>query len=118
MKKLFIILSGFLFFASIVMLPSCSSEEATVGILVIRVMDTDGNLIVGEQVYLATSHQNMKSGNYISNQWTDEDGEVLFMSLPPFYYWYDTENWEDYGAVQTYAGIEQFVTLWVNTPKP
>ncbi len=118
MKKLFILLSGFLFFVSIVMLPSCSSEEATVGILVIKVMDTDGNIVIGEQVYIATSYQNLKAGNYVSNQWTDQDGTVLFMDLTPVVYWYDTEHWEDYGAVQVYAGIEQFVTLWVNTPQP
>ncbi|MBN1199132.1 MAG: hypothetical protein JXA23_07255 [Bacteroidales bacterium] len=118
MKKLFIILSGFLFFATSVMLPSCSSEEATVGLLVIRVMDSNGNLLVGEQVYLATSYENLKAGNYITNQWTDEDGEVLFLNLPPIYYWYDTEHWEDYGAVQVWAGIEQYVILWVNTPQP
>lgn len=118
MKKWFILLSGILFFASIVILPSCSSDEATVGILVITVMDMDGNLIEGEQVYLATSHENLKEGIYISNQWTGPLGSVLFMDLPPIVYWYDTEHWEDYGAVQVYAGIEQFVTLWVNTPQP
>lgn len=111
-------MSGLLFFASIVMLPSCSTDEATVGILVIKVMDTNGDVIVGEQVYLATSYQNLKAGNYIGNLWTDQDGEVLFMDLPPAFFWYDTENWEDYGAVQVYAGIEHFVILWVNTPQP
>ncbi|MFH1297888.1 MAG: hypothetical protein ABIJ04_11570 [Bacteroidota bacterium] len=118
MKKWFVLLSGILLFASIVMLPSCSSEEATVGILVIKVMDTNGNVVVGEQVYLATSYQNLQTGNYIGNKWTDQNGEVLFMDLTPIYYWYDTEHWEDYGAVQVYAGIEHFVILWVNTPQP
>jgi len=119
MKKLFIGLTGLLLFSTIVMLPSCTPDDrVTVGILVIKVMDTNGNLLVGEQVFLATSYQDLQAGRYITNQWTDDKGEVLFMDLTPIDYWYDTEHWEDYGAVQVYAGIEQFVTLWVNTPQP
>lgn len=118
MKKWFIVLSGLLFFASATLLPSCSSDEATVGILVVKVIDSDGNPLVGEQVMLATSYQDMINGNYSGSKWTDQDGEVLFMNLPPLYFWYDTEHWEDWGAVQVYAGIEQFVTLRVNTPQP
>lgn len=118
MKKWVIVLSSFLIIASGVMLPSCSTEDATDGLLVVRVMDTNGGLIVGEQVFLATSYENLKAKNYIGNKWTDNEGEVLFPGLVPAYYWYDTEHWEDYGAVQVYAGIEHFVTLWVNTPQP
>ncbi|MBE0646682.1 MAG: hypothetical protein IH596_02740 [Bacteroidales bacterium] len=118
MRKLFVLMSGLLLLGSLVILPSCSSEDATVGILVIQVMTSDGNVLVGEPVYLATSYQNLQSKNYVASGWTDQYGEVLFMDLTPLEYWYDTEHWEDYGAVQTYAGIEQFVTLWVNTPQP
>lgn len=118
MKKLVILMSGLLLFTSLVILPSCSSEDATEGILVIRVMDSKGKLLVGEQVYLAISYQNLQAGKYISNKWTNQEGEVLFQDLPPIIYWYDTEHWEDYGAVQVYAGIDVHVILWVNTPQP
>jgi hypothetical protein len=40
------------------------------------------------------------------------------MELSPTVYWYDTADWEDFGAAQVYAGIEHFVILWVNTPQP
>jgi hypothetical protein len=40
------------------------------------------------------------------------------MELSPTMYWYDTADWEDFGAAQVYAGIEHFVILWVNTPQP
>jgi len=118
MKKLVILLSGLLFFASIIILPSCNSEEVTVGILVVKVIDADGNPLANELLMLASSYENLKAANYTGSKWTDQDGEVLFMDLTPGYYWYDTEHWEDWGAVQTYAGIEIFVTLQVNTPQP
>jgi len=107
-----------LLFGNLVLFPSCKVENPTTGILVIRVMDTNGELVVGEQVFLATSHENLKNGIYYATAWTDLDGEVLFMDLNPIYYWYDTEHWEDYGATQVYAGIEHYVILWVNTPQP
>ena len=118
MKKWFILLSGILIFVSFTLLPSCNSEEPILGLLVIRVIDAEGNSVPDEQVFLATSYENMVDGNYFSTKWTEPDGEVLFLDLPPTYYWIDTEHWEDWSAVQTYAGIEIFVTLRVNTPQP
>ncbi|TSA25733.1 MAG: carboxypeptidase regulatory-like domain-containing protein [Bacteroidetes bacterium] len=118
MKKWIVLFSGFLLFASIVLFPSCSTKEATTGLLIIKVMDSNGEVVVGEQVYLATSYQNLQSGTYIGNKWTDQNGNVLFTDLVPGVYWYDTEHWEDYGAVQVYAGFDHMVILWVNTPQP
>lgn len=118
MKKLLVLLSGLFLMTVIVFMPSCSTEEPTAGILVIKVMDSNGDIIVNEQVMLAASFQDLQEGNYLGNAWTDLNGEVLFMDLAPRFYWYDTENWEDYGAAQVYAGIEHFVILWVNTPQP
>lgn len=118
MKKWFVLFSGIFLFTSIVMFPSCSSEEPIVGILVIRIIDAEGHPVVDEKVLLADSYENLVAGNYIFSKWTNQNGIVLFMDLPPTYFWYDTEHWEDWGAVQTYAGIEQFVTLQVNTPQP
>lgn len=118
MKKSFVVLTGLFLMMTIVFLPSCSTEEPVTGILVIKVMDSNGDIIVNEQVMIAASFEDLMAGNYLGNKWTDINGEVLFMDLPPLFYWYDTEHWEDYGAAQVYAGIEHFVILWVNTPQP
>ncbi len=118
MKKWFILLSGVLIFGSLAFFPSCDMEEPTVGILVITVVDSNGNIVTDEQVFLATSYQDLQTGNWFISKYTDFRGEVFFMDLQPIYYWYDTEHWEDYGGAQVYAGIEHLVTLWVNTPQP
>ena len=118
MKKWFILLSGILIFGSLSFSPSCNVEQPTMGILTITVIDSNGNIIPDEQVFLATSYQDLQKGNYFKSKYTDFRGEVFFMDLQPIYYWYDTEHWEDYGGAQVYAGIEHLVTLVVNTPQP
>jgi len=118
MKKWIFLFLGVALAGSLTFLPSCTTEQPTTGILVIQVVDTNGYAIASEQVYLATSLQNLKSGNYFTEQWTNEKGIVVFSDLLPLNYWYDTRDWEDYGAAQVWAGIEHIVTLTVNTPQP
>ncbi|MEI7981142.1 MAG: hypothetical protein WCI71_05785 [Bacteroidota bacterium] len=102
-----------LFFA----ISSCTSPNPTVGTLTITVYNpSSGALIVGEQVYLATSLTNLKQGIYIRTAWTNNFGLVYFGDLTPGFYFYDTEHWEDYGATQLYAGLDFYVHLYVNTP--
>ena len=113
------ILFTVLLFSSMVIIPSCSTyEDPTTGILTITVMTTTGEVVVGEEVFLATSYQNLQAGIYVARGWTDIDGQIWFADLLPMVYWYDTVDWEDYGASQVYAGIEHYVILWVNTPQP
>lgn len=109
---------GFSLLGFFAFLPSCSTEQPTHGILVVTVMDANGNVLPYEQVFLASSYQNLRNEEYLMTGWTDEKGEVLFMNLLPAFYWYDTQHWEDYGAAQVWAGIEHYVILWVNTPQP
>jgi hypothetical protein len=119
MKTLKSVLISVLFISGLAMIPACSTDEdPTTGILNITVMDSFGNVVVDEQVFLATSLVNLQSGNYYATGWTNLNGSVTFMELPPTVYWYDTADWEDFGAAQVYAGIEHFVILWVNTPQP
>ena len=96
----------------------CDAEDPVDGLLVITVMDENNNRIPYEQVFLATSYENLKAGIYEYNGWTDENGQVTFLFLPPKYYYYDTEHWEDYGSTLVYAGLEHYVILYVNTPQP
>lgn len=118
MKKLFALMTGVLLFSSILILPSCNSEEPTIGILVISVIDTTNTPVANEQVYLAASYEDMIAKNYLGSKWTNQEGIVTFINLPPLIYWYDTEHFENWGAIQVYAGIEQLVTLRVNTTQP
>jgi len=118
MKKWFIYVSGFFIFTCTAMLPSCSTNESVIGILVIKVIDADENPVVAEQVFLALTYEQMKTKDYFASSWTNKDGNATFIDLTPLYYWYDTEHWEDWGAIQVYAGIEQLITLRVNTPQP
>jgi hypothetical protein len=116
MKRILTGILAILVTAGLLITPSCTTEDPTTGILVITVMNEFGELIVGEEVFLATSYQNLKNKIYVVSAWTDDTGEAFFANLAPGYYWYDTANWEDYGATQVYAGIEHYVILWVNTP--
>lgn len=104
-------IAGFLTFSS------CSDPDPTFGTLTIIVYNpSNGTVITNEQVYLATSLNNLKQGIYIKNAWTNNLGLVYFGDLPPGFYYYDTEHWEDYGATQLYAGFDFYVHLYVNTP--
>ncbi len=106
-----LMIAGFFFFSS------CNSPEPTFGTLTITVYNpASGMLIPGEQVYLASSLNNLKQGIYLRTAWTDNLGLVYFGELPPGFYYYDTEHWEDYGATMVYAGWDFYVHLYVNTP--
>jgi len=118
MKKWIVFLAGLLLFGGVILFPSCNEEQPTTGILVIQVVDSNGFAIPEEQVFLAISLQNLTTGIYISEGWTNEQGVVFFADLLPLHYWYDTEHWEDYGGAQVWAGVEHIVTLRVTTPQP
>jgi len=95
--------------------PSCTPKDPTVGSLSVYVLDFyTGFPVANEQVYLATSYINMQKGGYYAVTWTDLTGRAYFGDLPPAYYWFDTYDWQDWGAVQTYAGHDQYVYLYVN----
>jgi hypothetical protein len=38
------------------------------------------------------------------------------MDLIPGYYWFGVPGWKNFGAVQVYAGIDQYVYLLLNAP--
>ncbi|MEI7500495.1 MAG: hypothetical protein WCK84_08585 [Bacteroidota bacterium] len=96
---------------------SCSDEYPTFGTLTITVYNpATGSVVAGEKLYLATSLSNLKQGIYLYTERTNSLGLVYFGNLAPGFYFYDTENWEDYGATNIYAGVDFFVHLYVNTP--
>ena len=116
MKKILSIFAGILM-TGLILFPGCAEEKITWGTLSVTVLDFYTGLpINNEQVYLATSFTNMKQGIYFRDAWTNALGTVYFTNLSPLVYYYDTKNWQDWGAAQVYAGYDHYVYLFVNTP--
>jgi len=117
MRKSRIIVFSLLTFSWLIMLSGCNSKSPTTGTLTIQVIDYMTNTpVTGQLVYIASSYQNLKNHIWINSLYTDAGGKVFFNSLAPIITFYDTERWENYGAMQVYAGIDQTAILFVNTP--
>ena len=117
MKKNVHFVVAVLLMCHLIFLPSCFPADPTAGSLTVKVLDFyTGTPVINEKVYLATSYANMQRGIYFTTAYTDLNGSAFFPEILPAIYWYDTEEWEDWGAVQTYAGIDQYAYLYVNDP--
>ena len=116
MKKTIVILFSLAFLSTMVFFPSCNTKEATTGNLHLTVIDSVGTPLSSMMSTIATSRQNEIMGNYSNTGWTDASGNVTFINLPPGYYWYGVPGWKNYGAVQVYAGLDQYVFLMLNVP--
>jgi hypothetical protein len=118
MKKNLMMVFVLVLFGGLLLTPSCKVTDPTFGTLSVTVFDPHtGYTIPNELVFLASSLENLKNGIYITTGWTNAIGQIYFGNLPPAYYYYDTADWEDYGGAQVYAGIDHYVTLYVNTPQ-
>jgi len=117
MKKRIYFLSAMILLCGLIISPGCTKNDSTTGSLTIYISDFYSGLpIVNEQVYLATSYANMQQGIYYATGWTDFNGMAYFGEISPATFWYDTQDWQDWGAVRTFAGVDQYVFLYVNTP--
>jgi len=117
MKKNIQFVVAVLLMSNLVFLPSCFPADPTLGSLTVKVLDFYTGLpVVNEKVYIATSYANMQHGIYYCTSCTDLNGNAFFGEIPPSVYWYDTHTWQDWGAIQTYAGIDQYAHLYVNDP--
>ena len=104
-------------FSWAVLFTGCNSKNATTGTLTIMVVDYANNVVIpNELVYIATSYTNLQNHVWMNSLYTDANGKVFFHDLSPIITFYDTEHWENYGAMQVYAGIDQTAILYVNTP--
>jgi hypothetical protein len=117
MKKHIPFIVALFLMSNLLLLPSCFPDDPTVGTLAVQVVDYyTGVPLIGEKFFIATSYENLKKGDYYAITWTDQNGWAFFADLPPAVYYYDTATWEDWGAIQTYAGISQYAYLFVNDP--
>ncbi len=115
-KGFFIVLSA-VAFSWLILFSGCNSKNATTGTLTIQVIDYATDTPVTNQlVYIATSYGNLKNHIWVGSLYTDGNGKAFFHDLPPVLTFYDTERWENYGANQVYAGIDENAILFVNTP--
>jgi hypothetical protein len=114
-KKIIFINSIALFL--LLLVSSCGKETvATVGNLHVYVINAQGEPMVGSEVLLANTWNNETQGLTVTTGWTDAQGKVSFLDLAPNYYWYGVRGWKDYGAIQVYSGLDQYVYLQVNSP--
>jgi hypothetical protein len=106
-----VLLAGMFFFVS------CTEEKATTGSLTVVAMDSTGSYVPNIQINLAKSVDELKNHTYITKDWTNEKGAVIFHDLLPGYYWFSTDGWDDYGSARVFTGIDHYVVLWLNNPE-
>lgn len=116
MKRFAALILVFLTLSALPVFNACTKEAQTPGMLTLRVMHFENGPVPWEKVYLATSLENLQAGVYFQEAMTSETGYCKFDTLQPGLYWYDTEHWEDFGAVEVYLNIDSHAVLWVNTP--
>jgi hypothetical protein len=116
MKKTIGVFTILLFLSTVIFFPSCNKKDPTVGNLHLTVIDSVGTPMVSSMAAISTSRQNELRGIYTNTGWTDGSGNVFFVDLVPGYYWYGVPGWKNFGAIQVYAGLDQYVYLLLNSP--
>ena len=119
MKRTFKVFLAFVMFSGIFILNSCKGKEATTGTLTITAMTNNGAPSIAPgpvPVYLATSKSNLDNHIYVATGYLNSSGSVIFRGLTPNNYWYGVYGWNDSGASDVLAGIDESVYLWLNSP--
>ena len=118
MKRSFAVFLALILLFGAFFFPSCKGKEATVGTLSITVRTSTGVVSTANPVaiYLATSKDNLDNKVYVATGWLSGNGSYIFRDLAPRFYWYQADGWNDYGATDVYAGIDESVILWLNSP--
>jgi hypothetical protein len=116
MKRKFKVFLALLFFSGAFFFFSCAGKQATTGTLTIIAMAKDSIIPANTPIYLATSKANLDNNIYASSGWLDANASKIFRDLSPKYYWYRVQGWDDCGASEVFAGIDETVILWLNSP--
>ncbi|MDP4189831.1 MAG: carboxypeptidase-like regulatory domain-containing protein [Bacteroidota bacterium] len=105
--------------ALLFVMPSCSkSDDPLTGTLTIIVVDSTGQPMPLQKIFLARTLQEVKDTDSIPSNWTDQEGKFKFAGLYPGYYWYRIDNWKNFGASRVYAGIDSYSIFLVDKPNP
>jgi hypothetical protein len=116
MKKKLLFLITLILFCGIMVTPSCKTEDPTFGTLTITVFDpATGAVMPNLKINIAKSLAELQSGTFFRSSWTDSKGQVYFGDLAPAYYYYGADGFDDFGALQIYAGNDFNVHFYPNT---
>jgi hypothetical protein len=118
MKRRFSVFLVFILLSSAFFLFSCAGKQATTGTLTVIAMAKDSIIPANTPIYLASSKENLDNKIYAASGWLDANASKIFRDLAPKYYWYRIEGWDNYGASEVFAGVDETVILWVNSPSP
>ena len=119
MKKKLLFFITLIIFSGLLITPSCKTADPTFGTLTITVFEpATGINQPNLQVNIAKSMAELKAGTYYRSAWTNDKGVVYFGDLAPLFYFYDATGYDDYGAIQIYAGNDFYVHYYPNTPHP
>lgn len=110
------VMSVIILIMGIFVISSCSEKPATKGTLTVQVMDSTGAFVPDVKVNLSASRENLFTQTNSTGIFTNANGAVIFHDLTAGTYWCGAVGWEDYSAVKIYAGIDQYVILWLNKP--
>jgi len=117
MKHKLLVFFSVLLFTSLIISPSCKTEDPIFGTLTITAYNpVTGAVVPNIQINVAKSLAELKAGSYYRTGWTNDKGEIYFGEMPPMFYYYGAQGWDDYGAVQVDAGNDFYVHLYLNTP--
>jgi hypothetical protein len=114
-QKLLVIITMILF-SGLIITPSCKTTDPTFGTLTVTVFDPgSGAVMPNLKINLSSSLADLKAGTFTRSAWTNEKGQVYFGELAPLFYFFGTEQFDDYGAIQIYAGNDFYVHYYPNT---
>ena len=116
MKRKFKVFLALMLFSSAFFFFSCAGKQATTGTLTIIAMAKDSIIPANTPIYLATSKANLDNNIYASTGWLDANASKIFRDLSPKYYWFKVNGWDNYGASEVFAGVDETVILWLTTP--
>jgi hypothetical protein len=116
MKNTFRIFFALLVFSSAFFFISCAGKQATTGTLTIIALAKDSIIPANTPIHLASSKENLDNKIYVASGWLDSNASKIFRDLAPKYYWFRVEGWDNYGASEVFAGVDETVILWLNTP--
>ena len=117
MKRKFSVFLALILISGTFLFISCKDKAPIVGNLTVTAKTTStGVSLMDTPIYLATSKEDLDNQVYAINSTLDANGIRQFRDLVPKYYWYKVQGWDDIGAVEVFAGTDESVIIYLNSP--